>query len=149
MLWNIWMPQIMQIILSLHLLELIPCGEHHNRFPLIPVFCLSNQIKSKRPKNNLLLCAYCNVTFPGASYHLTSKRSSSSVLRPPPQPPSSVVGSKWHLAVLSLRGGSRRCRRFWQTRTGTPRGPDGALLDREEKQVHTINKMQSETFTQG
>lgn len=44
--------------------------------------------------------------------------------------------------------GSRRCRRFWQAGTGTPRGPDGGLLDQEEKE-RTHHKMhpQSETHS--
>lgn len=43
--------------------------------------------------------------------------------------------------------GSRRCRRFWQAGTGTPRGPDGDSWTRKRKKVHIIKCTRSQKHT--
>lgn len=84
--------------------------------------------------------------------------SSLSLLLPPPplpHPPVRLLLSSSHHSVegpsdiwLSPASrGSRRCRRFWQTGTGTPRGPDGDSWTKKKKKVHIIKCTRSQKHT--
>lgn len=87
--------------------------------------------------------------------------SSPSLLLPPPPPPPLphpptrlLLSSSQHsvegpsdIWLSPASRGSRRCRRFWQTGTGTPRGPDGDSWTKKRKKVHIIKCTRSQKHT--
>lgn len=77
-----------------------------------------------------------------------------SLLLPPLSPTRLFLSSSHHsvegpsdIWLSPASRGSRRCRRFWQAGTGTPRGPDGDSWTRKRKRVHIIKCTRSQKHT--
>lgn len=89
-----------------------------------------------------------SLTFVSLSFNSPSPPSS------PPSPTRLFLSSSHHsvegpsdIWLSPASRGSRRCRRFWQAGTGTPRGPDGDSWTRKRKRVHIIKCTRSQKHT--